>query len=80
MKLRLKAKTKKGKDRLSFWGKEWMLIEEHRGRLLIRAVMDKDEALPESSRWIDKVDDPDFSFEEIKNEDSTIHSKDGTSG
>jgi len=67
----LTAKTKKGRDRISKWGSSWEILEEMGSRFLIVSLSDNScfkriVGLPNSARWVEKQDDPDFEITQTK--------------
>lgn len=58
----LKAKTHKGKNRIAQWGNEWVAVEETGNKFLIVSVKEvrTPGEWPDSIRWVEKENDPDF--------------------
>ena len=67
MKIKLTAKTKKGKDRIKRWGADWIVVRQENTKILIVSEIDstKEDHFPDSTRWIDLPIDKDFTYEEI---------------
>lgn len=59
----LTPKTNKAKARVEQWGNKWEVRGEYNNRFCLVAVGDNSEGIPNSIRWIDKDNDPDFDWE-----------------
>ena len=72
--LRLTGKTHKGKNRTSTaeWGRDWIVwrVNEDHQSVGIVSLQDDLEversSLPESFRWVERTEDPDFEIEVVE--------------
>lgn len=67
--LKLSAKTKKGKERIKRWGELWEVKENtnsDQSSWLLTSISDLNQSmagLGDSTRWVKKVNDPDFDIQ-----------------
>ena len=62
-KILLKPKTNKAKARIVKYGNVWKVLEEKVDKLAIVSIMEECSWSSNSVRWIDKVNDRDFSYD-----------------
>ena len=65
MKILLKAKTNKAKTRINQFGNIWKVLEERIDKLAIVSIIEECCWSSGSVRWINKIEDKDFSFDII---------------